>query len=96
MPGQYSWFRDNGDIPSSASGQNTNTLTLHDVVLADEGEYYCIVSQFGHCARSNNVMVSVRGKRNNCMQLNFQCVARGSLQKIFHTDALNSNTLGIK
>ena len=64
MPSQYSWFRINGDIPSSSSGQNTNTLTLRNVVSADEGEYYCIAALSRHCARSNNVMVSVRGKRN--------------------------------
>ena len=64
MPSGYSWHRINGDIPSSSSGQNTNRLTLHDVVPADEGEYYCMAVLLGNCARSNNVMVSIKGKKN--------------------------------
>ena len=59
----FSWHRVNGDLPSQSSGQNTDTLTIHRVVPADEGEYYCIAVQFGHhCAVSNNVMVTVEGK----------------------------------
>ena len=62
-PDGYSWHRVNGDIPSQSSGQNTDTLTFHRVVPADEGEYYCMATQFvRHCAVSNNVMVTVESK----------------------------------
>ena len=57
----YSWHHVNGTVPSHASGQNTNMLTLHRVVPADEGQYYCTASWYGHCARSDNVMVMVEG-----------------------------------
>ena len=59
----YSWHRVDGDLPSQSSGQNTNTLTIHRIVPADEGEYYCMATQFvRHCAVSDNVMVIVEGK----------------------------------
>ena len=57
MPSGYSWHRVNGNVPSQASGQNTNTLTIHRIVPADEGEYYCKAIWFGHCAVSDNVLV---------------------------------------
>ena len=60
-PLSYSWHRVDGDVPSHASGHNTSRLTLHNVVPADEGEYYCMASLFGHCAVSDNVMVIVEG-----------------------------------
>ena len=60
-PREYSWHRVDGDLPSSSTGQNTNRLTLHNVVPADEGQYYCMATLFGHCAVSNNVMVIVEG-----------------------------------
>ena len=60
-PDTYSWHRVNGDVPSQASGQNTDTLTIHRIVPADEGEYYCMATLFGHCAVSDNVMVTVEG-----------------------------------
>ena len=60
-PIAYSWHRVDGVVPSRSSGQNTNRLTLHKVFPADEGEYYCIASWFGHCAVSNNVLMIVEG-----------------------------------
>ena len=62
-PDGYSWHRVDGDVPSHSSGQNTNRLTIHRAVPADEGQYYCMATWFGHCARSNNVMVIVLGKK---------------------------------
>ena len=57
----YSWHRVNGNVPSQASGQNTDTLTIHRIVPIDEGQYYCMAILFGHCAVSNYVMVTVEG-----------------------------------
>ena len=62
-PDIYSWHRVDGTVPSHASGQNTNRLTLLRVVPADGGQYYCMASWFGHCAVSNNVLVTVEGIR---------------------------------
>ena len=62
-PNGYSWHRVNGDIPSHSSGQNTNRLTIHRAVPADEGQYYCMGTFFGHCGVSNNVMVIVESKK---------------------------------
>ena len=63
IPTGYSWHRVNGDVPSHSSGQDSTTLTIHRIFLADEGEYYCMAELFGHCARSNNVTVIVEGKK---------------------------------
>ena len=63
IPDGYSWHRVDGDIPSHSSGQNTDTLTIHRIVPADEGEYYCMAAQYGHCAVSNNAMVIVESKK---------------------------------
>ena len=61
-PDGYSWHRVDGDIPPHSSGQNTSTLTIHRIVPADEGEYYCMAALHGHCAKSNKVTVRVNGK----------------------------------
>ena len=61
-PNEYSWHRVDGDIPPHSSGQNSSTLTIHRIVPADEGEYYCMGTMFGHCAKSNIVNVKVNGK----------------------------------
>ena len=57
----YSWHRVDVDLPPSSTGQNTNRLTLHNVVQADEGQYYCMGIAFGHCAVSNKARVIVEG-----------------------------------
>ena len=62
-PSGYSWHRVNGDVPSHASGQKTDTLTIHRIVPIDEGEYYCMAIWFGHCARSDSVTVIVKSKK---------------------------------
>ena len=67
-PDTYSWHRVDGDLPSSSTGQSTNRLTLHNVVPADEGQYYCMATLFGHCAVSNNVTVTVEGIRNDIIR----------------------------
>ena len=62
-PDEYSWHCVDGDIPAHSSGQNSSTLTIHRIVPADEGEYYCMGIAFGHCAKSNIVNVRVNGKK---------------------------------
>ena len=62
VPDEYSWHRVDGVVPSYSSGQNSNKLTIHRILPADEGQYYCVASLFGHCAKSNTVTVIVGGK----------------------------------
>ena len=38
------WFRVNGSLPDTASGENTNTLTIAPVIFGDEGEYFCVAT----------------------------------------------------
>ena len=67
-PEEYSWHRVDGDVPSHSSGQNTNRLTIHRAVPADGGQYYCMAVQFGHCAVSDNIMVTVEGNKRCKLQ----------------------------
>ena len=62
-PEKYSWHRVDGDIPAHSSGQNSSTLTIHRIVPADEGEYYCMATLHGHCAKSAIAKVIVKGKK---------------------------------
>ena len=61
-PDGYSWHRVDGDIPSQSSGQNSSILNISRITPADMGEYYCVATQFGHCAKSNLVEALVYGK----------------------------------
>ena len=74
IPIEYSWHRVDGDIPSHSSGQNTSILTIHRIVPADEGEYYCMGTRFGHCAKSNKVNVTVNGKETTVPHM-YNCLA---------------------
>ena len=62
-PKEYSWHRVDGDIPLHSSGQNSSRLTIHRIVPADEGEYYCMGTLFGHCGKSDIVRVTVISKK---------------------------------
>ena len=63
-PDGYSWHRVDGDIPPHSSGQNSSIFTIHRITPADEGEYYCMATQYGHCAKSNNIsVIVVTGKK---------------------------------
>ena len=62
-PHEYSWHRVDGDIPSHSSGQNSSRFTIHRIVPADEGEYYCMGTVFKqHCGKSNILKVIVNGR----------------------------------
>ena len=73
-PNEYSWHRVDGDIPAHSSGQNSSTLTIHRIVPADEGEYYCIGTLHGHCAESDKVNVLVNGKETTVPYM-YNCLA---------------------
>ena len=38
------WFMVNGPLPDTASGENTNTLTIAPVMFGDEGQYICVAT----------------------------------------------------
>ena len=41
---EIQWMKENGSLPSSASGRNTTTLTIGPVSFGDEGLYYCVAT----------------------------------------------------
>ena len=63
VPDGYSWHRVDSDIPPHSSGQNSSIFTIHRITPTDEGNYYCMVARFGHCAKSNNITVIVTSKK---------------------------------
>ena len=88
-PDGYSWHRVDGDIPAHSSGQNTSTLTIHRIVPADEGEYYCMGTWFGHCAESDKVNVRVNGKEITLPHM-YNCLAivKNCIPQILHFTSL--------
>ena len=58
----YSWNRGGGAIPKKAKGKNSAKLTIPSVVPEDEGEYYCVGEKFGHCAKADNIVLTVDGE----------------------------------
>ena len=67
-PIMYLWYRVDGDLPQRAIGKMSTRkkpaeLTIPSVVPDDEGEYYCRAKQYGHCAESNKIMLTVDGEK---------------------------------
>ena len=65
---QYMWYRVDGDLPQRATGKRSTgkkpaKLTIPSVVPDDEGEYYCRARQYGHCAESNKITLTVDGEK---------------------------------
>ena len=59
----YYWYRVDGVIPTKAVGERRGKLVIPSVVVADEGQYYCITEMFGHCAVSNRTTVKVDSEK---------------------------------
>ena len=49
---EIQWMRENDSLPSSATGQNTTTLTIFPVAFGDGGSYYCRVNSTQTSAES--------------------------------------------
>ena len=58
----YMWERQNGDIPSGASGVNTTMLTLINLQLMDAGNYRCVASNEGGNDTSNYATLTINGE----------------------------------
>ena len=58
----YYWQRETGDIPSTAMGINSSSLTLHNILSPDSVCYQCVgVNKHGE-AYSNYAIFTVEGK----------------------------------
>ena len=58
----YYWQRENGNIPSSAVGINSNSLTLYNVLPPDSGCYQCVAENGYDKTYSNYAKFAVEGK----------------------------------
>jgi len=57
----YNWERQNGSIPSGATGVNTYILTFINLTPQDTGNYRCIVTNASGSSESNYITVTVNG-----------------------------------
>ena len=92
-PQEYSWHRVNGSIPPNSSGQNSSRLTIHRIVPADEGKYYCNGTRFGHCAKSNEVKVIVNGKETTLPHMYYCLAVENYIPQILSLHPLGMRTL---
>ena len=58
----YYWQRENDNIPPSAVGNNSNSLTLHNVLPSDSGCYQCVAVNEHGKTHSNYAKFTVEGK----------------------------------
>jgi len=57
----YNWERQSGSISSSATGVNTNTLTIINLTPEDAGRYRCIATNDSDSSESNYATLTVNG-----------------------------------
>ena len=57
----YNWERQSGSIPSSATGVNTNTLTIINLTPEDAGNYRCVAINASGSSESNYATLTVNG-----------------------------------
>ena len=59
----YHWRRVSGSLPSNARRSNGGqTLTLRNIVVNDNGEYYCEVDNGGEKVTSSRVQVTAKSQ----------------------------------
>ena len=61
----YKWHRFGGSIPTGSIESDSGQLTIPRVAPEDQGKYYCMGIQLGHCAESNHATVTVDGKNTS-------------------------------
>ena len=57
----YYWERQDGSIPSVATGVNTKTLTIINLSPDDAANYRCVVSNDSDVGFSTYAVITVRG-----------------------------------
>jgi len=57
----YYWERQDGSIPSGATGVNTDTLTIFNLTPEDAGNYRCVVNNDSEVDYSNNAEITIFG-----------------------------------
>ena len=57
----YYWERQNGIIPSGATGVNTNNLTITNLQLKDTGYYQCIAINGSGSTQSEYAKLTLAG-----------------------------------
>lgn len=59
----YQWRKGkNESLPGKVSGANGTVLTIPDLVITDEGDYYCTVTnEWGRSLESSNVTLIIEG-----------------------------------
>ena len=66
----YSWYRVDGSIPLSSTGQDNNTLTIPRVTPYDAGLYYCIAERKGTTVESDKAEIRVNGNKIITVSIN--------------------------
>ena len=60
----YSWQRQDGDISSSVTGVNTDTLKFNDLRLEDTGNYRCVaICKYTGYSFSNYSTLTIASKK---------------------------------
>ena len=59
----YQWRKRGSDsLYSKVSGVNGTTLTIPNLIISDEGQYYCIVTnEWGRSVKSDDVILTIVG-----------------------------------
>ena len=57
----YYWERKHDDIPSSAIGVKTSSLTLIDLQLEDAGQYRCVATNNSGSTKSDYAVLILKG-----------------------------------
>ena len=77
----YYWQRENGNIPPSAVGINSNSLTLHNILPPDSGYYQCVAVNDHFESHSNYAKFTVEGKSkhtNHLAKITKVCLLKSS------------------
>jgi len=64
----YTWERQDGSIPSSVTGLNTNTLTFVNLQVEDAGQYRCVITGACGTSFSEYATIEIFGKCSTVTQ----------------------------